>query len=354
MSNEASRAVWKHSEQTGSHLMVMLAIADYAQSDGTGAYPGVPALARKCRLSVTMIRTILKDLAAAGEIAPRPGVRADDHGEYDVVYLDITPRIMNGETAGPQRKTRAKNGEGKGFSLPEKTRVSAKKTRISRNTQPDDNTDSAEVKYGFSESEIRVSPDANTGFPYTSIDTSENPSPEEFAADAAPPPPAVVSPPANPSSKPARARKETPEQTTWFSTLVPVVVRVCGLDLNVAGAYAQCKKALQAIEHAKTPPTEALLVELFEAPTGYWFSNFPGNRDGLPPKPHQIPNEWARALAWRPMPYANGNGHQARAAPTKQERTLAALDEYLAEQGYEPPPVVPGVIEGRVIRGNTS
>lgn len=176
---------------------------------------------------------------------------------------------------------------------------------------------------------------------------------QEVAADAAPPPPAVVSPP-TPPSKPVRARKETPEQTAWFSTLVPVVARVCGLDLNVAGAYAQCKKALQAIEHAKTPPTEALLIELFEAPTGYWFSNFPGNRDGLPPKPHQIPNEWARALAWRPMPYANGNGHQARAAPTKQERTLAALDEYLAEQGYEPPPVVPGVIEGRVIRGNTS
>ncbi len=188
----------------------------------------------------------------------------------------------------------------------------------------------------------------------TKIKDSTKTPDQEFAASAAPPLPPAIVPPADPPSKPARARRETPEQSAWFNALVPVVARVCCLDLNVAGAYAQCKKALQAIEHAKTPPTEALLVELFEAPTGYWFSNFPGNRDGLPPKPHQIPNEWARALAWRPVPYANGNGHQARAAPTKQERTLAALDEYLAEQGYEPPPVVPGVIEGRVIRGNTS
>lgn len=327
--------------------MVMLAIADYAQIDGTGAYPGVPALARKCRLSVTMIRNILKDLTAAGEIEPRPGTRSDDHGEYDVVYLDITPRIMNGETAGPQRKTRAKNGEGKGFSLLEKTRISAKETRISRKTQPEGTSDDTEVKYGFSESETRVSPEGNTGFTYTSIDTSENPSPEEIfgAAVAAPQPP-----PADPPSEPPTSKPPTKQQAE-----VGAWARVMGLDISIPANAKRVGNMLTGLRRSKLCQPSVEVAEAYWLPEGagawnYWRDTWQGQKP-QPPTEREINQYWG---AWlRPVPHTNGNGHHARAAPSKQERTLAAIDEYMAEFGDEPPPGGPGIVEGRVIRGNT-
>jgi hypothetical protein len=50
MSVRTLNRVWEASRQTGGALLVLLAIADFADDDGL-AYPSISTLARKARLS---------------------------------------------------------------------------------------------------------------------------------------------------------------------------------------------------------------------------------------------------------------------------------------------------------------
>lgn len=68
MSARSSGNVWKYSQHKGSDLLVLLAIADYAKDDGTGAWPSVAGLAEKTRLSERNIQYILRKLEASGEL----------------------------------------------------------------------------------------------------------------------------------------------------------------------------------------------------------------------------------------------------------------------------------------------
>lgn len=67
MSLDALTAVWKHSEQKGGDLLVLLALADYAD-DMDCVWPSVETLASKARLTSRHIRRILRRLESAGEI----------------------------------------------------------------------------------------------------------------------------------------------------------------------------------------------------------------------------------------------------------------------------------------------
>ena len=68
MSIKAMTTVWDKSEQSGSSLLMLLAIADYAHDDGSNAWPSLSTLARKTRMSRrNAIRTI-KKLEKAGEL----------------------------------------------------------------------------------------------------------------------------------------------------------------------------------------------------------------------------------------------------------------------------------------------
>ena len=64
--------VWAGSRAKGSDLLVLLAIADYARDDGTGAWPSIERLAAKARLSERNIRYIVRRLAAFGELSITP------------------------------------------------------------------------------------------------------------------------------------------------------------------------------------------------------------------------------------------------------------------------------------------
>ena len=59
--------VWEHSRLGGTELLMLLAIADFADDDGR-AYPAVPTLARKCRLQKRRANYILSALKASGEL----------------------------------------------------------------------------------------------------------------------------------------------------------------------------------------------------------------------------------------------------------------------------------------------
>lgn len=67
MSLKATGNVWTHSEQSGTKLLLMLAIADHANDDGY-AWPGIISLANKVRRSPRQVMRLVKQLVEAGEL----------------------------------------------------------------------------------------------------------------------------------------------------------------------------------------------------------------------------------------------------------------------------------------------
>jgi hypothetical protein len=71
--------VFQHSEEKQGARLVLLALADNAHDDGSGARPKVETLARKARLGIRQTQYVLRDLEASGAIVQegktRSGVR---------------------------------------------------------------------------------------------------------------------------------------------------------------------------------------------------------------------------------------------------------------------------------------
>lgn len=63
--------VWAQSQHAGSNLLMLLAIADFADDDGN-AYPSVSTLAKKCRMSPRNANHVLAALRESGELTVRP------------------------------------------------------------------------------------------------------------------------------------------------------------------------------------------------------------------------------------------------------------------------------------------
>lgn len=72
MSVAVMAALWKHSGHSGSALLMLLAIADFADDDGR-AYPSVARLAQKCRVKPRAANYTLRDLQDSGELEVRIG-----------------------------------------------------------------------------------------------------------------------------------------------------------------------------------------------------------------------------------------------------------------------------------------
>ncbi len=52
----------------GSALLLLLAIADHAHDDGTGAWPSIKTLARKTRMSRRNVQLLVRHVEATGEL----------------------------------------------------------------------------------------------------------------------------------------------------------------------------------------------------------------------------------------------------------------------------------------------
>lgn len=68
MSIRCSARVWKYSRSKGSTKLILLAVADHAHDDGTGAWPSQTTLAEKTGLSERTVRRELKRLEQMGEL----------------------------------------------------------------------------------------------------------------------------------------------------------------------------------------------------------------------------------------------------------------------------------------------
>ena len=85
MSIKAMAAVWEYSEQSGSSLLMLLAIADYAHDDGTNAWPSLATLARKTRMTRGNVIRTIKKLEKASEIHVNRNGGKHKSNEYSIL-----------------------------------------------------------------------------------------------------------------------------------------------------------------------------------------------------------------------------------------------------------------------------
>src|SRR5262252_8336008 len=67
MSVKVMARVWANSQTAGGELLVMLALADFANDDGE-SWPSIPVLAQKARLTDRQVQHVLPKLQALGEL----------------------------------------------------------------------------------------------------------------------------------------------------------------------------------------------------------------------------------------------------------------------------------------------
>lgn len=126
MSIRTMDRVWKISTQSGGKLLLLLAIADFANDDGM-AYPGIDTLAQKTRQSRRTVQRQLSELEAEGEIAIEPGTGRSNTNTYWVLAgLDQNLRQKHIEHC-----KRLKGDKMTPFNEPIKGDISGKKGDIS-------------------------------------------------------------------------------------------------------------------------------------------------------------------------------------------------------------------------------
>lgn len=91
MSVKMLTRVWEHSAHSGTGLLMMLAIADFADDDGN-AYPAVGTLADKCRMTSRNVNHILAQLRESGELEVRQNEGPKGTNLYRI-HLDPLKRV---------------------------------------------------------------------------------------------------------------------------------------------------------------------------------------------------------------------------------------------------------------------
>lgn len=93
MSISVMSRVWSDSSAQGSALLVLLAVADFANDQGT-AYPAVKTLADKARMSARNVRYVLDDLVKSGELTISRGQGPKGCNLFRVVAAKIAGGVQ--------------------------------------------------------------------------------------------------------------------------------------------------------------------------------------------------------------------------------------------------------------------
>lgn len=105
MSIEVMTQVWKHSKQRGAKLLILLALADFA-NDESVAWPSVDTLAKKARCSRRRVQDAIRDLQDAGELSLQ-----ENAGPNGVHLYQVTIAVGGAETApGKSRHRQRERG----------------------------------------------------------------------------------------------------------------------------------------------------------------------------------------------------------------------------------------------------
>lgn len=113
MSLQAYNAVWQHSTARGTDLLVLLALADFADEFGW-SYPSIDALARKARISQRATQDRVRALAANRWIRVELQTGPNGTNRYQVLGLKATSTPQNlhpAESAPPQIRDGKRDGK---------------------------------------------------------------------------------------------------------------------------------------------------------------------------------------------------------------------------------------------------
>lgn len=97
MSVRVMADVWEHSEMEGGALLVLLALADWANDEGK-CWPRAETLAKKARLSTRQLSRVLTSLEDAGEITVPPGPRSEERPYQIRQNVVTTPTSVPDQT----------------------------------------------------------------------------------------------------------------------------------------------------------------------------------------------------------------------------------------------------------------
>ena len=115
MSIRVMARVWEHSRAAGGQLLVLLAIADFADDHGT-AWPSVPTLAKKARISERHTQKVIKQLKGMGELVVDP--KASGHWGTNLYKITLkAERGGNMPPGGELEATRGVASDAKGGEL---------------------------------------------------------------------------------------------------------------------------------------------------------------------------------------------------------------------------------------------
>jgi hypothetical protein len=96
--------VWEHSRHKGSALLLLLAIADHAHDDGSGAWPSVAHLARKVRMSERQVQRLIRVLSAG--IVPELGLEEEAGPGRAHLFTVLLARDVTGDKMSPPSRAR--------------------------------------------------------------------------------------------------------------------------------------------------------------------------------------------------------------------------------------------------------
>jgi hypothetical protein len=101
MSIRTMDRVWKSSRQSGGKLLLLLAIADFANDNGM-AYPGIETLAEKTRQSRRTVQRQLAELEISQDLAIEPGTGRSNTNTYWVL-AGLDPNVKRKLIEGAQK-----------------------------------------------------------------------------------------------------------------------------------------------------------------------------------------------------------------------------------------------------------
>lgn len=117
MSVRAMQAVWEHSQAKGGERLVLLAVADHAKHDGTGAWPSLATICTMTRFTERNVRYLLRRLEQMGELAIEVGTGPRGTNMYHLTLPGWNPETEDAEGAkiapakpAPPRQKRAAGG----------------------------------------------------------------------------------------------------------------------------------------------------------------------------------------------------------------------------------------------------
>lgn len=90
MSVRTMAKVWEQSSHAGTELLMLLAIADFADDEGN-AYPSIGTLATKCRMTARNVNHIMVALRASGELEVLENMGPHGTNRYRITLVTLKP-----------------------------------------------------------------------------------------------------------------------------------------------------------------------------------------------------------------------------------------------------------------------